>query len=264
MLEYLEFAKKIAKHAGSIMKEYFELEDQGTEFKSDRTPVTEADKKINSYLIEQVKKEYPLFGVNGEEEKYYPEREYVWVCDPIDGTSQFTRKVPVSMFSLALVFKGEVLVGVTYDPFLDEMFTAIKGEGAYCNGKRIHVNQKKLGELGCSIDYCMWDKAKYDTLEIVKEIRSLSKTCQVGSTVHASMLVARGRISAEIFPGTSHGNCDMAASKLIVEEAGGKVTSFHGHDQKYNQDIDGAILSNGVVHEKLISIILDLEQKGLL
>ena len=78
------------------------------------------------------------------------------------------------------------------------------------------------------------------------------------------MLVARGRISAAIFPGTSHGNCDMAASKLIVEEAGGKVTSFHGHDQKYNQDIDGAILSNGVVHEKLISFILDLEQKGLL
>ena len=56
----------------------------------------------------------------------------------------------------------------------------------------------------------------------------------------------------------------MAASKLIVEEAGGKVTNFHGHDQKYNQDIDGAILSNGVVHDDLIQIILDLEQKGRL
>ena len=264
MVEYLEFAKKIARHAGAIMREYFHQEEMGLEFKSDRTPVTIADKMVNSYLIEQVKQVYPLFGVQGEEEKYHPEREYLWLCDPIDGTSQFTRKVPVSMFSLALVKDGEVLVGVTYDPFLDEMYTAIKGEGAYCNGNKIYVNQKRFGELGCSVNYSMWDKAKYDTLEIVKIIRTMSKTCQVGSTVHASMLVACGRISAEIFPGTSHGNCDISASKLIVEEAGGKVTNFHGIDQRYDQDIDGAVLSNGVIHEELLQIILDLEQKGLL
>ena len=262
MLEYLEFAIGIARYAGTIMKQYFYEDEKGVEYKSDRTPVTVADVLINEYLIEKVKETYPSFGVDGEEVKYNLGKEYMWVCDPIDGTSQFTRKVPVSMFSLALVRDGEVILGVTYDPFLDEMYTAIKGEGAYCNGKKIHVNKKKMGELECSIDYCMWDQAKYDTLEIVKEIRGDVKTCQVGSTVHASMLVARGLISAEIFPGVNHGHCDIAASKLIVEEAGGKVTDFHGKEQRYDQDIDGAILSNGCVHDSLIDIIEELEMKS--
>ena len=101
----------------------------------------------------------------------------------------------------------------------------------------------------------MWNNAKFDTLEIAKDIRKDVKLCQVGSTAHASMLVAKGTICAEIFPGTSHGHCDMAASKLIVTEAGGKVTDFYGNDQRYDQAINGAILTNNKVHDKLLSKI---------
>ena len=72
------------------------------------------------------------------------------------------------------------------------------------------------------------------------------------------MLVARGVISAEIFPGTEHGHCDIAASKLIVEEAGGTVTDFNGDVQRYDRSINGAILTNGVIHKKLIKIIKDI------
>jgi len=72
------------------------------------------------------------------------------------------------------------------------------------------------------------------------------------------MLVARGVISAEIFPGTEHGNCDMAASTLIVSEAGGKVSNFKGEDQRYDTDIDGCLLSNGIVHDKILSLIKKL------
>ncbi len=251
MNEYLEFAKKIANYAGSVMKEYF-YKDQGVEYKDDRTPVTIADKKINEYLINEVKKTYPQHKVIGEELSLQNNSKYAWVCDPLDGTSMFTRGLPVSVFSLALVYDGSPIVGVVYDPFLDEMYTAIKGEGAYCNGKKITVNNKKLGELGCSIDYCMWNNAKYDTLEIVKEIRALAKICSCGSVAHACMLVASGKINAEIFPGTSHGNCDIAASKLIVEEAGGITSNFHGESQRYDQDIDGFVAANKEVHNELI------------
>ena len=255
MQEYLEFAIDIAHYAGKIMKDNFSSEKNKIEFKEDRTPVTMADKKINNYLIEKVKEKYPNHSVDGEEEKYINDSKYVWVCDPIDGTSMYTRGVPVSVFSLALVIDGVPYVGVVYDPYLDKMYTAIKGEGAYCNNKRIYVNKKKYGELGLSIDCCMWNRAKYDTLDLIKVIRTSAKTCQIGSTAHASMLVAEGKISGEIFPGTVHGNCDIAASKLIVEEAGGIVTSFMGEDQRYDRPIDGAILTNGIIHDDIIKII---------
>ena len=109
-----------------------------------------------------------------------------------------------------------------------------------------------MGELGCSVDYCMWGSAKYDTLEIIKEIRNVVKTGSTGSVAHGCMLVATGRVSGEIFPGTSHGECDIAASKLIVEEAGGVTSNFHGENQRYDEDIDGFIAANKEVYDELI------------
>ena len=255
MEEYLKFAKELAYYAGKVMKEYFKKEKQ-VEYKSDRTPVTVADKIINDYVIERVKEQYPDHGIDGEEAQCLSKSKYVWVCDPIDGTSMFTRGIPISVFSLALVYDGEPIVGVVYDPYLDNMYSAIKDKGAYCNDLPLKVSDKKYGDLGCSIDYCMWNDAKFDTLELAKELRKDVKLCQVGSTAHASMLVASGNICAEVFPGTLHSHCDIAASQLIVTEAGGKVTDFYGNDQRYDQDINGAILSNGKVHEKILEKVM--------
>ena len=194
--EYLNFVIDIAKYAGKVMKDYFFNENTEIIFKDDKTPVTEADRKINNYLINKVKERYPNHSVDGEEEKYLNNSKYVWVCDPIDGTSMFTYHIPVAVFSLALVFDGQPIVGVVYDPFLNEMYTAIKGKGAYCNNKKISVNDKKIGELGCTIDYCMWYSARYDTLKVIEELRKDVHICQVGSVAHACMLVAKGVISS--------------------------------------------------------------------
>ena len=111
MEEYLEFAKHVAFYAGELMKKYFDS-DKEIEYKEDRTPVTMIDKKINHYLIEQVKLNYPYHDVDGEEEKLKNGNDFVWVCDPIDGTSMYTRGIPVSVFSLALTYNGEPIVGV--------------------------------------------------------------------------------------------------------------------------------------------------------
>ena len=257
MNEYLYFAKEIALYAGREMLKYFN-KDKNIEFKEDRTPVTKVDKMINDYVIKQVKSKYPNHSIVGEEAQSLTKSKYVWVCDPIDGTSMYTRGIPVSVFSLALVYDGEPIVGVVYDPFLNRLYSAIKGEGAYCNDKRIGVNDMEYGQLGNSIDYCMWNNAKFDTLKLALEMRKNNKLCQVGSTAHASMLVATGKVSAEIFPGCSHGNCDIAASALIVKEAGGMVTDFYGNEQRYDRDINGAILSNGKVHHKILDIVKDV------
>ena len=254
--KYLEFAKEIAYKAGDLMTNSFYDEDFNIIYKKDKTPVTQIDKKINEYLIKKVNKKYPTHSVDGEEEKLIKDSEYVWVCDPIDGTSSFTRHIPVSVFSLALVYNGEPIIGVVYDPYLDEMYTAIKGEGAYLNDfQKLSVNDTKYGELGCTIDYNMWNEAKYDVYKIIGKIKKDVKICQIGSVAHACMLISRGLISGEIFPGTNHAHCDMAASKLIVEEAGGKVTDFKGKNQRYDQDIDGAIITNKIIHEELLKKI---------
>ena len=133
MKEYLDFAIEIAHYAGDKIKSSF-LKDKDLDYKSDRTVVTDVDKDINHYLIEKVKEKYPNHAVNGEEESFNNSSNYVWVCDPIDGTGMFTAGMPVSVFSLALVIDGIPYVGVVYDPYLDMMYTAIKGEGAFCNG----------------------------------------------------------------------------------------------------------------------------------
>ena len=132
MENYLDFAKKIAYKAGDIMKKYFAC-DNGAEYKFDNTIVTKADKEINDYLIEQVKIEFPTHCVDGEE-KQFGKSKYVWVCDPVDGTSMYARHIPVAVFSLALVIDGVPNVGVIYDPWTDNLYSAVKGKGAYRNG----------------------------------------------------------------------------------------------------------------------------------
>ncbi len=109
MNEYLEFAKEIAFEAGNIMKMYFSRKDISS-YKGDKTIVTLADKEINAYLIKKVKERFPEHSVDGEEEQF-GKSKYVWVCDPVDGTSMYARNIPVAVFSLALVIDGVSTVG---------------------------------------------------------------------------------------------------------------------------------------------------------
>ena len=135
--EYLNFAKEMCSEAGKVMKKYF-YQDNGASYKGDKTIVTLADKEINHILIEKVKEKFPDHSVDGEEEKF-GKSKFVWVCDPVDGTAMYARHIPVAVFSLALVVDGVPEVGVVYDPFLDKLYSAVKGEGAYCNDEPITV-----------------------------------------------------------------------------------------------------------------------------
>ena len=135
MEEYLEFAKDIAYQAGKIMLKYFN-QNNGSNYKGDKTIVTLADTEINSYLIERVKEKYPNHAVDGEEEQF-GESNFVWVCDPVDGTAMYARHIPVAVFSLALVVDGEPIIGVVYDPFTDSLYSAAKGNGVYKNDEKI-------------------------------------------------------------------------------------------------------------------------------
>ena len=255
MNEYLEFAKEMAYDAGKIMKKYF-TGDNGANYKFDQTIVTKADTEINSLLIERVKERFPSHSVDGEEEQF-GKSDYVWVCDPVDGTAMYARHIPVAVFSLALVIDGVSTVGVVYDPFLDNLYTAIKGCGAYRNGEKISVNDTKLEDMRSVSNVDMWPEAKYNLYDSIKELGKKTYFVGIGSVIRACMCVANGDFNLAIFPGTTHKNCDIAAAKVIVEEAGGKVTNLFGEEQRYDQSIKGAVVSNSIVHDEVINVLTE-------
>lgn len=251
---YLEFAKSIALEAKKIMIKYFNQEN-GENYKLDKTIVTLADKEINSILIQKVKETFPTHAVDGEEEQY-GNSNYLWVCDPVDGTAMYARHIPVAVFSLALLIDGISTVGVVYDPFTDNLYTAIKGKGAFKNDKKISVNNiNDLNDMRSVAHFDVWPEAEYNIFDTLKQLGKKTYLVSIGSIIRASMCVANGEFTFALFPGTKRKYCDIAAVKVIVEEAGGKVTNFFGEDERYDQPIHGTIISNGKVHEEILKTV---------
>lgn len=253
--EYLDFAKKLAYEAGDIMKKYFG-KNPDSELKEDETIVTIADKEVNSMVIARVRDTYPEHSVDGEEESDIKETMYVWVCDPIDGTNLFAVGLPVSVFSLALVVDGKPVVGVIYDPFCNKLYSAAINDGAYVNDMHLSVSTSGFGGKA-RMNFDWWPEANYDVLAPLKKL-SVDKNVYLlstGSTTHMAALVAEGEFIASVFSGTKGKNVDIAAAKVIVEEAGGRVTDLFGNEQRYDGDIKGAIVSNGIVHDEIVEYL---------
>lgn len=260
--QYLEFAKSLAYEAGSIMKKYFG-QNPDSKLKEDATIVTIADTEVNSMVIARVQASYPDHAVDGEEESDLKESDHVWVCDPIDGTNPYAMQLPISVFSLALVVDGKPIVGVIYDPFCDKLYSAAVGKGAQMNDEPLHVSTQGFGaKARVNVDW--WPDAEYDILTQMRDmsLREHVYLLSPGSTTHMAALVAEGQFVASVFPGTKGKNVDIAAAKVIVEEAGGKVTDLFGNEQRYDGDLKGALVSNGVVHDAILEYLKPAVEKG--
>lgn len=248
----LEVAKTIALKAGETMRKYFDG-DQDEHAKSDGTPVTIADKLINHMVIESIAAQFPNDHVVGEEEStadYGMGRS--WICDPIDGTAAYVVGIPTAMFSLSFVVDGIPIVAVTYEPQREQLFTAIRGEGSFCNGKKLRVSKDdmKQGRIGISADLVT---EEYLAQTFMKRLLAHHKPLSVIlGAVFRGGLVASGRLAGFVHPVINP--YDMAGLHLIVEEAGGKVTGLKGERLDYSQNFRGAIVSNGVVHDELLAL----------
>ncbi len=139
-MTHLEFATDLARQAGAIIKQNFQL-GMKKEWKADGTPLTATDTEINQFVLDAVAREFPDHAVLAEEgSRPIPEAEFTWVCDPIDGTIPFSHGVPTSVFSLALVQSGRPVLGAIIDPFADRLVVAEQGRGVTLNGAAIHVS----------------------------------------------------------------------------------------------------------------------------
>jgi myo-inositol-1(or 4)-monophosphatase len=252
-MEPIELAKTIARESGKTMLERFRKTHE-ISWKQAHQSVTETDKIINHKVIERIKAEFPTQDIYGEEESSRNGSEYVWVCDPIDGTLPFSRNIPIFAFMLALIHKGQPILGVIYDPVLDRMYTAEKGKGAYLNGKKIHVSEKADFQKAL-LGHTTWKSAQKDlTPAYARLVHEGADVFRLGAIGYQAMLVASGEMDAAFTPGM--GAYDAAAPKIIVEEAGGKFTDLNGNDQPYDgKPIKGFIASNGKLHEAIVRII---------
>jgi len=248
----MQVAIDLARQAGEIMLEYF-VDDQKTEYKEDGSPVTVADKLINSMVIKELSEKFPEYGVIGEEESNTDfGMGTKWFCDPIDGTIAYTWRVPTSMFSLGLVVDGEPVLGVAYDPYLKNMYTGIKNQHSYCNDQILKVSNKKLNEgiLATTADSKRISRGVH---YIQKLADTATHLATYSGAVNKAVHVAKGDFVGYIEEMVN--GHDVAAVEVILEGAGGRITDLKGNKLDYSKPIKGAVVSNGLVHDQLLKII---------
>ncbi len=252
MKSYLNFSLDLAEKAGEIMRKNFVLGIK-KEWKSDNSPLTETDKEINQLVLDKIEKTYPSHSIIAEEGSNIKDSEFTWVCDPLDGTIPFSHGFPTFVFALALVKNGIPITGVIYDPFLKRMVWAEKPKGAFLNNRKIYVS-KSLSLNRTLVDLEMGHDAKYNIhplSQILMKAGCFPTTLR--STFYAGMLVVIGEFAGVIKK--KKNPWDAAPLKIIVEEAGGKVTNLVGEEQRYDREIKGIIASNNILHNRLVKIV---------
>ena len=178
--------------------------------------------------------------------------DYLWIVDPIDGTTNFVHGFPFFCVSIALAHKGEVIVGVVYDPMRDEMFVAEKGKGAYVHGKRLTVSKEST--LKESLIASGFPADQQDALpQNLKSMMHLAPLVRNIRTSGAAALhlayLAAGRLTG--FWEMNLNSWDIAAGSLLIQEAGGKVTDIDG--KPYHLGVRHVVASNGLIHDVFVS-----------
>ena len=246
---------QISKEAGELIRNAFG-KTHSIEFKTNELNlVTETDKASEKLITEFIRKKYPSHGILAEEgSDLNRSAEYLWVIDPLDGTTNFAHGLPIFSVSIGLQRNGLTIAGVIYDVMRDVIFSADKNNGSFENGKRISVNKNSnlgRGMLVTGFPYDIRenpDKAFERFIEFLKSSRAIRR---LGSAAIDFCYVANG-----VFDGfweVSLHPWDLCAGKLIVEEAGGLVTDFDGNPiDIYTKRI---LATNGLVHQKMIDVM---------
>jgi myo-inositol-1(or 4)-monophosphatase len=222
------------------------------EFKDSKDLVTVIDRRVEDYLVRQIKNRFPGHDIIGEESgSHLTGSEYCWVIDPIDGTTSYFHRQPYFSVSIALKEKGKLLCGGVYAPALDQMFLAARGEGAALNGEPIHVSQSsRMADSVLATGFaCLRAGLEDNNLgyfnRIMPEIRDVRRC---GSAALDLAYVAAGKYDG--FWEMNLNEYDVAAGILLVLEAGGQVFDFRGHNH-YPQD--GIIATNGCIDNELLA-----------
>ncbi len=247
----LELALELADAADSVTREHFaHVRDLVVDTKPDLTPVTEADRETERVMRDHLGRSRPEDGIVGEEHGATGSSSRRWVLDPIDGTKNFIRGVPIWATLVALEVDGSPQLGVVSAPALCARWWAVRGGGAFLEGERISVSEvATIGEAHLA----------YDSVPEMEEVGfgdaflALLPRCWRTRGVGdfwAHVLVAQGAMDAAVGPEVNR--WDWSAPSLIVEEAGGRVTTLEGAAL---DDRCSILATNGVLHDEILAAL---------
>lgn len=259
-------AVNVASKAGEFVKSKLGQTYEWGKKSSPHDLVTEVDKGTEALIRKLIRTYFPTHAVLGEEGveagaeaakramEDIKNEEYVWIVDPIDGTTNFVHGLPLFSISIALAHRGEVIVGVVYDPSRDELFVAEKGKGAYVHGQKMSVSQEKA--LEDSVLSTGVPSEREEALPVIlRQVHGLTSKARdirvLGSAALQLAYVAAGRLGGYWQPGLNA--WDIAAGLLLVQEAGGRVTDPLGGP--YHLEVRDIVATNGHIHDELMAAL---------
>ncbi|MCL2761265.1 MAG: inositol monophosphatase [Desulfuromonadales bacterium] len=258
MENFLKIAISAAEKAGEIQRSKV-YGNVGISFKGENNLVTEVDKESEKLIVGIIKEAFPDHDILAEENSYnFLGSRYKWIIDPLDGTTNFAHGFPWFAVSIALEMDKEVVLGVVYHSMMKEMFTAIKGKGAYCNGNKIKVSDHtplKSSLLATGFPYDRTWKNENNFKNFLNFQMAARGVRRTGSAALDLACVAAGRLDG-------YWECklnpwDVAAGKLLIEEAGGNVTDYSG--KPYSIYDNHILVSNGIIHKEMLEILANQE-----
>jgi len=251
----LDFVKNIAIQAGEILKN-FAREDLNVEHKGRRDLVTQADHESERYLVEAIRKSFPEHAIVAEESGAWAgSADHQWFIDPLDGTLNYAHGVPIYSVSIGYAYRGEMALGVVYDPTRQELFSAERGRGASLNGVPIQVsNFTELVDcmLVTGFPNEVNDPPDDNVANFFRFNRAAQTVRRLGSAALDVVYVAAGRLDG--FWEVSIWQWDIAAGGLIVQEAGGLVTDVYGSPD-YLKPPPSIVCANPVIQPKMLDVL---------
>ena len=253
--KFKKIAILAAQLAGNTIKYYYGKKLTATSKENIQSNyVTKADLKSEELIIKTILSEFPDHNILSEETgSKIGSSEYTWIIDPLDGTTNFFRNIPIFSVSIALAFKSKVILGLVYNPITEEMFFAQEGTTSTLNNKIIHISNKN--KLQSSIVSQSFDYSIAKRKDNFKNIKNIFFKIEGFRLYHSTAIelcyVACGRTEGYIVSGSNP--WDIAAGGFILESAGGKVTDFDGGRWSYL--IPRIVATNKSIHKELLNAI---------
>jgi histidinol-phosphatase len=243
-----EVAVEAAAKAGDLALEYFDR-DIAVEWKADQSPVTLADRDAEALLRTTVLGRFKSDGFLGEESGDTPGTSgYRWIIDPIDGTRSFVRGIPLWATLVGLEYNGELIAGVCRLPALKQTYRALRGDGAFRDERRLHVSSvDRLARAHVYYSSISWFKKAGVDRQFLALVDATERQRGFGD-FYGFVMIAQGSGEAMIEYGVHP--WDLGALVPLVEEAGGRMTTWDGERDWQRPDV---LASNGLLHAELMS-----------
>jgi myo-inositol-1(or 4)-monophosphatase len=254
----LQTAIEAAHRAGKVIAERYPAQRSVT-VKGYRDIVTEVDTAVESIIIDLIRQQFPSHAILSEEAGGAGiGAGTTWVIDPLDGTTNYARRVPFFCTSVGVLEDGDPLAGAIYDPLRDQTFAAERGKGATLNGKPIHASRTSpLSHTALALDWGHSDEVRARTLDLLLRIAPRCGTVRaLGSAALALAYVATGWLDG--YFNLALKPWDTAAGTLLIAEADGRCTTLHGEPSRV--DTPDCLATNGLIHDELLAVIADSAQ----